>query len=362
MLDVMTSTSSAEARRDAVAEQLFGSAIGALETLHVYVGRRLGLYEALDGAPATTASGFADRTGIHPRYAREWLEQQAVAGIVDVEDETGAAETRTFRLPDGVADVVCRPESLALVSPLASMVVGCARAMPAVLEAFRTGDGVPYDAYGEDIRRGIADINRPSFVHQLAAEWVPALPDLHERLRTGGRIVDLGCGEGASTVALARAYPRAEVLGLDLDPDSVEAARKSAGDVDVTFECRDAADPELAGSFDLVTLFETLHDMAHPVQALAAARSMLTPDGAVLVGDEKVADRFGAPGDEMERFNYGWSAVHCLAAAMTEADSAATGTVIRAETVRAYADEAGFRSCTVLPIEHDFWRFYRLDP
>ena len=94
----------------------------------------------------------------------------------------------------------------------------------------------------------------------------------------------------------------------------------------MTFECRDAADPALAGSFDLVTLFETLHDMAHPVQALAAARSMLTPEGAVLVGDEKVADRFAAPGDEMERFNYGWSALHCLAAAMTEADSAATGT------------------------------------
>jgi hypothetical protein len=89
---------------------------------------------------------------------------------------------------------------------------------------------------------------------------------------------------------------------------------------------------------------------------------MLTPDGAVLVGDEKVADRFGAPGDEMERFNYGWSAVHCLAAAMTEAGSAATGTVIREETVRGYADQAGFRSCTVLPVEHDFWRFYRLDP
>jgi hypothetical protein len=102
--------------------------------------------------------------------------------------------------------------------------------------------------------------------------------------------------------------------------------------------------------------------MAHPVQALAAARSMLTSEGAVLVGDEKVAARFAAPGDEMERFNYGWSAVHCLAAAMTEDDSAATGTVIREETVRAYATEAGFGSCTVLPIEHDFLRFYRLDP
>ena len=358
----MSSTSQAEARRDAVAEQLFSSVIGALETFHVYVGRALGLYEALDGAPATTAADFAARAGIHPRYAREWLEQQATAGILDVEDDTGDAETRTFRMPAGVAEVVCQPESLALVAPMASMVMGIAQAMPAVLEAFRTGGGVPYDEYGEDIRRGIAEINRPGFVNQLGAEWIPALPDLHDRLGSGGRVADLGCGEGASTLALARAYPRAEVLGLDLDPASIDAARQAAGDLDVTFECRDAADPELAGSFDLVTLFETLHDMAHPVQALAAARSMLAPEGAVLVGDEKVAERFAAPGDEMERFNYGWSAVHCLAAAMTEADSAATGTVIREGTVRAYADQAGFGSCTVLPIEHDFWRFYRLDP
>jgi 2-polyprenyl-3-methyl-5-hydroxy-6-metoxy-1,4-benzoquinol methylase len=361
MLVLMTSIPQAEARRDAVAEQLFSSVIGALETLHVYVGRELGLYEALDGAPPVTASDFAGRAGIAPRYAREWLEQQAAAGVLDVAEETGDAATRTFRLPDGVAEVVCRPDSLALVAPLAPMVVGVAKALPAVLEAFRSGGGVPYDAYGEDIRRGIADINRPSFVNQLGAEWIPSLPDLHERLGSGGRIADLGCGEGASTLALARAYPRAEVLGLDLDPSSIEAARAAAGEVEVTFECRDAADPALAGSFDLVTLFETLHDMAHPVQALAAARSMLTPEGAVLVGDEKVADRFAAPGDEMERFNYGWSALHCLAAAMTEADSAATGTVIREETVRAYATDAGFGSCTVLPIEHDFWRFYRLD-
>ena len=358
----MTSSQQASERRDAVAEQMFSSVIGALETLHVYVGRALGLYEALDDAAATNAADFAARTGIHPRYAREWLEQQAAAGILDVEEETGDAETRTFRMPDGVADVVCHPESLALVAPLTSMVMGVAQAMPAVLEAFRSGGGVPYDAYGDDIRRGIADINRPSFVNQLGAEWIPALPDLHERLGSGGRIADLGCGEGASTVALALAYPRAEVLGLDLDPASIEAARAAAGGVEVTFECRDAADPALAGSFDLVTLFETLHDMAHPVQALVAARSMLAPEGAVLVGDEKVADRFSAPGDEMERFNYGWSALHCLAAAMTEADSAATGTVIREQTVRAFADQAGFGSCTVLPIEHDFWRFYRLDP
>lgn len=284
-------TPTAENRRDALAEQLFGSAIGALEILHVYVGRKLGLYEV-----------------------------------------------------PGVAEVVCDPDSLALVSPLAPMVVGISQAMPAVLEAFRTGAGVPYEDYGTDIREGIADINRPGFVNSLASDWIPAMPDIASRLgQPGARAADLGCGTGISTMALARGFPAAGVDGLDLDSASIDAATKAAAEAAlggrVTFACRDAADPELAGRYDLVTLFETLHDMAHPV-----------------------AETFTAPVDELDRFNYGWSAVHCLAAAMTEPDSAATGTVIRETTVRDYATQAGFSKCTVLPIEHDFWRFYRLDP
>ena len=360
-------TTAAEARRDALAEQLLGSAIGALETLHVYLGRKLGLYDVLAQSAPVTADQLAERSGIHPRYAREWLEQQAVSGVLDVVDDTGEAQSRTFVMPPGVAEVVCQPDSPALVSPLAPMVVGIAEAMPAVLQAFRAGGGVAYADYGADIREGIADINRPGFVNSLASEWIPALTDIHERLQQpGSRVADLGCGTGVSTLAIASGYPRAEVHGLDMDAASIEVARQAADDAgqsqQVTFSCRDAADAELAGRYDLVTLFETLHDMAHPVAALSAARQMLAPGGAVLVGDEKVADVFTAPGDEMERFNYGWSALHCLAAAMTETDSAATGTVIRESTVRAYASQAGFSTCTVLPIEHDFWRFYRIDP
>jgi 2-polyprenyl-3-methyl-5-hydroxy-6-metoxy-1,4-benzoquinol methylase len=130
----------------------------------------------------------------------------------------------------------------------------------------------------------------------------------------------------------------------------------------VSFVCRDAADPELAGRYDLVTLFETLHDMAHPVEALRTARHLLAPGGAVLVADERVAEAFTAPGDDLERFNYGWSALHCLAVALVEPDAAGTGTVIRPDTVRRYAHEAGFSTVTILPVKHDFWRFYRLDP
>ena len=157
---------------------------------------------------------------------------------------------------------------------------------------------------------------------------------------------------------------RTEVHGLDPDQGSIATAASHAeseglGDR-VSFPCGDAADA-LAGKFDMVTLFESLHDLAHPDDTLRVARSMLKSHRAVLVADERVAETFAAPGDDLERFNYGWSALHCLPASMTGPESAAIGIVIRPSTVAHLAKRAGFASCTVLPIEHDFWRFYRLD-
>jgi SAM-dependent methyltransferase len=362
-----TPTPSVE-RRDAVVEQLFLGAIGAMETLHVYVGDRLGLYAVLAEMPDASPVELATGAGIAERYAREWLEQQAVAGVLDVVGDDGDPRTRRYRLPAEVAEVMTDADSLNYLAPLASLVASVGQTLPAVLEAFRTGGGVPFEAYGEDLRNGIARINRPMFLHQLATEWVPALPDIEARLRATdepAHVADLGCGSGWSSIALSRAYPAAFVDGIDLDESSIAEARRNAaaaGVERVRFGCRDAGDPALAGRYDLVTLFETLHDMADPVAALRAAAALLAPGGAVLIGDEKVAETFTAPGDELERFNYGWSALHCLPAGLTEPTSAGTGTVIRPDTVRRYAREAGFSRVTVLPIEHDFWRFYRLDP
>lgn len=205
-------------------------------------------------------------------------------------------------------------------------------------------------------------MNRVQFVNSLASEWMPALPDLHERLEAGGRIADVACGTGWSTIALARAYPRAEVHGLDLDTASIELARENAQreGVSLRFEARDAADPGFGGRFDLVTCFEAVHDMARPVEALRGMRALLADGGAVLIGDERVADRFTAPGDEVERLMYGFSIFHCLAVGREEQPSAATGTAMRADTLHEYADAAGFANFEVLPIENDFWRFYRL--
>jgi 2-polyprenyl-3-methyl-5-hydroxy-6-metoxy-1,4-benzoquinol methylase len=244
--------------------------------------------------------------------------------------------------------------------------VGITRPLPTVLEAFRTGGGVPYPEYGEDMRVGIANANRPMFVNFMGTEWLPAIPDVHERLQADppARVADVGCGAGWSSISIARAYPKARVDGFDLDEDSIAEAKANAeaeGLADrVTFQVRDAADPELSGRYDLAIAIECVHDMGRPVEALEAMRSMAGEDGAVLVVDERVGEDFVAPSDEIERLMYGYSILHCLPVGMAEQLSAATGTVMRPATLRRYATKVGFSGVEILPIENELWRFYRL--
>ncbi len=348
----------------ALADRLFGACTAALDLLHVYVGDRLGLYRLLADRGPVTAEELARHAGIHERYAREWLEQQAVAGILEV---AGAdTDPRRFALPPGHAEVLIDPDSLSLVAPLAAGVVGLAQALPQVLTAFRTGGGVAYEAYGDDVRGCISGLNRPMFVNLLATDWFPGVPGLVERLEADppATVADVGCGTGWSTIAIARGFPRVSVKGLDLDERSVAEARANAaasGVADrVDFEVRDAADPGLAGAFDLVCAFETIHDMCDPVGALRAMRALRSDGGTVLVVDERVADTFTTDVEDGERFQWGWSALHCLPCAMTTEPAAGTGTIMRAPQLRSYAVSAGFADLEVLPVENDFWRFYRL--
>jgi 2-polyprenyl-3-methyl-5-hydroxy-6-metoxy-1,4-benzoquinol methylase len=225
---------------------------------------------------------------------------------------------------------------------------------------------VPFEAYGEEMRSAISSLNRPGFINLLGSAWFPAIKDVDLRLRSQppARVADVGCGTGWSTIAIAKAYPLVKVEGFDLDQASIDDARRNAkasGVADrATFEVRDAADPSLTGAYDLVTAFETIHDMANPVGALRAMRALRKEGGAIVVADEKVAEEFTAPGDEQERFMYGWSAVHCLAVGMIGSESAGTGTAMRPSRLREYAQKAGFKDIEILPVENDFWRFYRL--
>jgi SAM-dependent methyltransferase len=348
-----------------LSDRLFQATLHTLELFGVYLGKRLGLYAALhQGGPATPAE-LASRAGIAERYATEWLEQQAVAGFLTVADASRPAAGRRYGMPPEHAGVLVDAEHPAHTAPFAEMIAGIGGALDRVVEAYRTGGGVPYEAYGAAFREGQGGINRPAFLHDLTKSWLPAIPDLHRRLSTDpSRIADVGCGVGWSTVALARAYPLADVTGYDLDHHSVlEARRRAAAEgVSVRFEEKDAEALAADGPFDLILVLEALHDMGRPTSALASLRRALGPKGCLLVVDEKVAPRFHAPGDPTERMMYGWSIVHCLPAAMTEQPSEALGTVLREDVVRRCARDAGYGGCDVLAIDNPMFRFYLVTP
>jgi 2-polyprenyl-3-methyl-5-hydroxy-6-metoxy-1,4-benzoquinol methylase len=348
---------------DALTTRLLQATIHTLELYGVYLGKELGLYEALRFERRITPPDLARTAGIAPRYAREWLEQQAVAGFLRVESTTAPAEARRYWLPAEHTNVLVAEDHPAHLAPLAQMVAGIGGALQRVVNAYRSGGGVAYPHFGAAFRAGQAGINRPTFLSDLVARWIPALPDLHSALMsTRMRVADVGSGAGWSTLAMAKAFPQAEVVGFDADPASVHDAQRNAAahGVAVRFEIRDAAAVAEDGPFDLVLVLEALHDMARPDEALRAIRKALAPGGSVLVADEKVGDQFHAPADDLERLMYGWSIVHCLPVAMAEQPTAAIGTVIRAATVQALATGAEFPRVEVVPVDGGFFRLYRL--
>jgi SAM-dependent methyltransferase len=336
-----------------------------MDLVSVYLGERLGLYRVLAEQGPMTSAELAAAAGIHERYAREWLEQQAASSILEAEQD---GDLWRFRLPEGHSEALLDTSSLNYVAPFSMLMVAALRPIDALLEAYRSGDGVPYADYGADLHEGQGAFTRPLFLQLLAAEWIPSLPDVHERLLSDppARVADVACGIGWSSIAIARGYPRVHVDGIDLDEASIAAAERNlagSGVEDrVTFHHRDAGDPKLREQYDLVTMFESLHDMSYPVDVLRACRGLLAEGGAVLIGDERTADDFAPDASELERLYYGFSILHCLPVGMIGEGAAGTGTVMREHTVEEYARRAGFTGFEVAPIENDFWRFYVLRP
>ncbi|HTF48437.1 MAG TPA: methyltransferase domain-containing protein [Pseudonocardia sp.] len=345
--------------------RIFEAAVASLEVLSIHLGRRLGLYGHVAAPGGVTADELATVAGIVPRYAVEWLEQQAVAGFVSVDDPEAAASTRRFRLSDEQRAAFVEPDDPAHVAPVADMVAGIGSVLDELAEAYRRGTGVPYARFGQHLRHGQGGINRPTYRASLR-DWLDAT-GVGKRIATNGsgvRIADVGCGQGWSTIALARAYPDAKVIGFDADGASIDEARlhAAAAGVDVTFQALPAAAIAEHGPFDVIVVLETLHDLAHPIDALVACRSALRRGGAVVIADEMVADHFTAPGDETERFMYGFSVLHCLPASLAQEGSAALGTVLRASTVHRIAAAASFNRCEQIDVPAGFFRIYELTP
>ncbi|KAF2414222.1 hypothetical protein B1729_05645 [Microbacterium sp. B35-04] len=363
------------------ADRLMGATLGWFDIMAIHLGSQLGWYAELSRSDGVAASELAARTGCDPRYAREWLEQQAASGVLLVDEVTapapsstgegasrehsGAAraDARRFRLAPGVAEVLLDRGSLSYLEPLARMAAAVSGQLDALLEAYRTGGGVSWEQLGRHAREAQADMNRPWF------DQLPSVVAGNGRLddvlrRPQARIADLGSGGGWSSIALAKAYPQLRVVGFDIDEASVETARLNAVEAGVAdrveFLLSDAALVAAQGPFDAVFAFECLHDMPHPVAVLAAAREAVREDGVVVIMDEATEERFTPDSSELERLLYGFSLFVCLPDGMSHRPSAATGTVMRPDTLRGYARAAGWSDVRVLIPEFGLWRFYEI--
>jgi SAM-dependent methyltransferase len=345
---------------DEFADKIFDVVRGAASAQALYLGDRLGWYRTLADEGPLTAAELAGRSGTDARYAREWLEQQVVSGVL-------AADTHQdpirFELPRAHAAVLVDTESTQFMLPLARLFAATGVRLPDLVHAYRTGGGVSWAQLGDDAREAQGAMNKPVFATQLTSELLPQIPDLHRLLTAGASVADIGCGEGWASIALAVGYPSTRVRGIDVDAPSIAAATRNAAaagvDERVTFDVADASD-SAAGAYDAVFAFECIHDLPDPVAVLAAMRRMAAPGAPVIVMDERTADVFTPDAGPVEELLYGYSILCCLPDGMSHPDTVATGTVMRASTLDSYARSAGFTGATVLPIDHDFFRFYRL--
>jgi 2-polyprenyl-3-methyl-5-hydroxy-6-metoxy-1,4-benzoquinol methylase len=345
---------------DALSERIFTEINGAMSTLNLYLGWRLGLFAALAERGPSTAEELAAVLGLSERYLREWLGCMGAGRYLAYD-----AATRRFSVTPEQRVVYLEADHPAHALPNVGFVASLASVLPDLLRAFRDGSGVPFERYGQDLVDAQGAGYRPMFESELVGSWIAAMPDVEARLHTGARVLDVGCGAGWSAIVLARAFPRITIDGVDPDERSIEEANKNAREAGVAdrvrFHARPVEGAPLAERYDLATLFECLHDMAYPVRALDAVRSRLAPGGAVLMTEEKVNESLPENMNTLGQLYYNFSVLHCLPQAMAHHGSAATGAVITPSTVKRYATEAGFTKVTPLPVENPLFRLYRLD-
>ena len=239
---------------EAFVEQLLESLAGAFEIYTVHIGDQLDFYGTFAKQGALTARELASHTETHERYVREWCEQQAVADILTVENETAEASKRRYSLLPSHVEPLTDANSLAFLAPLAQAFVGAASPIERVIEAFHTGEGIEFAEYGRDMHEGQGRMNRSSFLNLLGEKWLPSISDIDERLqREGARVADVGCGHGYSAIDIAESYPEVHVDGYDLDEALVAAASKhvsgSGLEDRITIHHRDAGDPDIENDF-----------------------------------------------------------------------------------------------------------------
>jgi len=289
----------------------------------VFIGDQLGLYRAMAGAGALSPAELAERTNTNERYVREWLAAQAAGGYV-----TYDPATETFTLPPEQAFTLADDASPAAFAGAFQLVLSALRDAPAVGERFRTGDGLGWHEHDHGLFEGTERFFRPGYAANLVSAWLPALDGVEAKLRAGARVADVGCGHGASTLLMAEAYPASRFVGIDYHAASIDTARERAAHAGVTDRASFVVAPAATypgDGFDLVTMFDCLHDMGDPVAAAAHVRSTLAPDGTWMIVEPRAGDRLEENLNPVSRLFYCASTLICTPASLAQDGRAAFG-------------------------------------
>ncbi|HEX6124256.1 MAG TPA: class I SAM-dependent methyltransferase [Pyrinomonadaceae bacterium] len=331
---------------------------GAFTMALGYLGKHLGLYKALAGAGPITSAQLAERTGLNERYVREWAKAMVAAEYIDYEPET-----KRFLMTEEQAFVLTDEDSPLFVGGALQFSTPTIYNVPKIMEAFKTGGGIPYTDIGDEIPEAIEQFFRPSYLNFLTQDWVEKVPGLSSKLNEGTTVADIGCGCGQSTVILAKAYPKSEILGVDNDPSSIERAKElsdRAGTENAHFLCTTAEAVAVGGQkFDAVCTFDCVHDMVDPLSVLNAIRSMMTDDGVYLWGEPNASDNPLENRNPVGKCFSSVSPLHCLTVSLAH-DGAGLGTAIGENGARRLANDAGFSSFQRISTEHPFVQLFEL--
>ena len=315
--------------------------VGAtLNAALVVMGDKLGLYRALDDAGAVTPAELATRTGTAERYVREWLNAQAAGGYVDYDPESGR-----YTLPPEQAVALTDADSPAYLPGFFQIALGSVLDSPRIAEAVRSGDGLGWHEHVHDVHEGCERFFRPGYEANLVGAWLPALEGVVEKLERGAHVADLGCGHGASTILMAEAFPQSTFVGSDYHEGSIETARTRAGEAGVADRVRFDTAPAAAHAgdgYDLVTMFDCLHDMGDPVGAGRHVLEMLAPDGTWMIVEPAAGDRVEDNLNPVGRAYYGFSMLLCTPASLSQEVGLALGAQAGETRIREVVETAGF--------------------
>jgi SAM-dependent methyltransferase len=289
----------------------------------VLIGEKLGLYKAMAGAGPLSSEEVAERAGVSERYVREWLRSQAAGGYVVYD---GAGDRYT--LPDEHALALADEDSPFYILGAYDLIASLYADEERIMQAFRSGDGMGWHEHDPRLFCGTERFFRPGYRAHLVGEWIPALEGVEEKLKRGAKVADVGCGHGASTIIMAQAYPSSQFQGFDYHPASIDRAREAAREAGVAdriaFDVAKAKDYP-GGDYDLVTVFDCLHDMGDPVGASAHVRETLAPDGTWMIVEPFANDRVEENLNPVGRMFYGASTMICTPASLDQEVGLALG-------------------------------------